>query len=108
MSNGKVHENRIRRMAERQLLRLEKSRRRDPHAVGYGLYSLVTDLNIALAVDVTLDVIETILKDPTRPRYQKAADGQYRWQIPASPAASSPEPPSDKVKPPAKRKGSLG
>ena len=34
----KVWENRIRRMAARQGLRLEKSRRRDTRAVGYGTY----------------------------------------------------------------------
>jgi hypothetical protein len=36
----KVRENRIRRMAERQRLYLVKSRRRDPHAVGFGRYLL--------------------------------------------------------------------
>lgn len=37
----KVRENRLRRMAERQGLRLEKSRRRDPRAIDYGTYQLV-------------------------------------------------------------------
>jgi hypothetical protein len=37
----KVHENRLRRMAARQGLRLEKSRARDPQAVGYATYQLV-------------------------------------------------------------------
>jgi len=37
----KVRENRLRRMAERQGLRLEKSRRRDPRAIDYGMYMLV-------------------------------------------------------------------
>jgi hypothetical protein len=37
----KVRENRLRRGAERQGLRLVKSRRRDPRAVGYGTYMLV-------------------------------------------------------------------
>lgn len=37
----KVLENRIRRAAERQGLRLEKSRARDPHAVDFGTYRLV-------------------------------------------------------------------
>jgi hypothetical protein len=37
----KVRENRLRRAAERQGLRLEKSRRRDSHALGYGTYQLV-------------------------------------------------------------------
>jgi hypothetical protein len=37
----KVRENRLRRMASRQGLRLEKSRQRDPMALDYGKYSLV-------------------------------------------------------------------
>jgi hypothetical protein len=39
----KVRENRLRRMAGRQGLRLVKSRRRDPRAIDYGLYTLVSD-----------------------------------------------------------------
>ncbi len=37
----KVLENRLRKAAERQGLRLEKSRTRDPHAIDYGTYQLV-------------------------------------------------------------------
>lgn len=37
----KIRENRLRRMAERQNLRLQKSRRRDEHAWDYGTYQLV-------------------------------------------------------------------
>ncbi|OHV67896.1 hypothetical protein LCM4576_23550 [Mesorhizobium sp. LCM 4576] len=37
----KVKENRLRRMAERQGLRLEKSKRRDPRAVDFGGYMLI-------------------------------------------------------------------
>lgn len=36
----KVLENRLRRAAERQGLRLERSRLRDPRAIGYGTYQL--------------------------------------------------------------------
>jgi hypothetical protein len=39
--SGDVRENRLRRMAERQGLRLEKSRRRDPRAVDFGGYMLI-------------------------------------------------------------------
>jgi hypothetical protein len=39
----KVRENRLRRAAERQGLMLIKSRRRDPRAIDYGLYVLVSD-----------------------------------------------------------------
>lgn len=43
MTHGeyKTYENRVRREAERQGLRLEKSRRRDPRAWDYGTYQLV-------------------------------------------------------------------
>jgi hypothetical protein len=42
MSNvEKVREDRLRRMAERQGLTLQKSRRRDPRATDYGLYRLL-------------------------------------------------------------------
>lgn len=37
----KVRENKLRRMAERQGLKVIKSRRRDPRAVDYGRYWLV-------------------------------------------------------------------
>jgi hypothetical protein len=40
-ADNKVKENRIRRMADRQGLRLEKSRRRDPRAIDYGGFMLV-------------------------------------------------------------------
>jgi hypothetical protein len=39
--NSKVAENRLRRAATRQGLRLEKSRRRDPRAFDYGTYMLL-------------------------------------------------------------------
>ncbi len=41
MENEKVKENRLRRMADRQGLRLLKSRRRDPRAYDFGGYMLV-------------------------------------------------------------------
>lgn len=37
----KVRENRLRRMAQRQGLELQKSRARDPRALGFGGYMLV-------------------------------------------------------------------
>jgi hypothetical protein len=42
----KVRENRLRRMADRQGLRLVKSRRRDPRASDYGTYVLVDQNNV--------------------------------------------------------------
>jgi hypothetical protein len=41
MDTDKVRENRLRRMAERRGLRLEKSRRRDPMAADYGTYQII-------------------------------------------------------------------
>jgi hypothetical protein len=41
LTEEKVRENRLRRMAERQGLRLEKSRRRDPRAIDFGMYMLI-------------------------------------------------------------------
>jgi hypothetical protein len=38
MTDDKVRENRLRRMAQRQGLQLIKSRRRDPRAIDYGQY----------------------------------------------------------------------
>jgi hypothetical protein len=40
MTDEKIRENRLRRMAERQGLALQKSRRRDPRAMDYGRYWL--------------------------------------------------------------------
>jgi hypothetical protein len=41
MSTDKTREQRLRRMAARQGLRLVRSRLRDPWAVGYGQYGLI-------------------------------------------------------------------
>jgi hypothetical protein len=63
-----VRENRARRMADRQGLRLEKSRRRDPLALTFGTYQLVDELSNALVLgDVNrgygldLDAVEKYL-----------------------------------------------
>jgi hypothetical protein len=37
----KIRENRLRRMAERQGFALRRSRRRDPHALDYGIYWII-------------------------------------------------------------------
>jgi hypothetical protein len=57
----KVRENRLRRMAERQGYSLQKSRRRDPRAVDYGLYSIVDSHKNPVAgggPGLTLDEVE--------------------------------------------------
>ena len=49
-TEAKVLENRLRRVAARRGLRLEKSRRRDPNAIDYGGYMLADAYrNIAIA-----------------------------------------------------------
>lgn len=59
----KVHENRLRRMAVRQGLRLQKSRTRDPRALGYGTYCLVDAATnfVAHGNSLGLDDVERIL-----------------------------------------------
>jgi len=67
----KILENRLRRMAARQGLRLEKSRRRDRRALDYGTYQLVWIDNNAIAASgggregygMHLDEIETALTE---------------------------------------------
>ncbi|WP_200213399.1 hypothetical protein [Micromonospora coerulea] len=64
MTDDKVRENRLRRMAERQGLTLTKSRRRDPRAVDYGKYWLADANTTAMQTPeqgMTLDEIETHL-----------------------------------------------
>ena len=58
----KVRENRLRRMAERQGMRLVKSRRRDPLALDYGKYWLVRTTPHGRRVElVDLDDVERFL-----------------------------------------------
>lgn len=63
----KVRINRVRRMAARQGLTLQRSRRRDPRAIDYGTYWLIETRTGAVALGdtlgVTLDEIETALLD---------------------------------------------
>jgi hypothetical protein len=56
--SGKVHENRLRRAAERQGYRLVKSRRRDPRALDYGTYELVKVRDDARGLDGSLDGLD--------------------------------------------------
>ena len=72
-SEDKVRENRLRRAADRQGLRLMKSRSRDPQAVDFGLYGLVDVqtngmVNPAIAgrwsCSWSLDEVEEYLNEP--------------------------------------------
>ncbi len=69
MTDEKVKESRLRRVAARRGLRLEKCRRRDKNAVGYGRYALVDQFNKTIvspiekgAYSATLDDIQAILE----------------------------------------------
>src|SRR5262245_9437932 len=63
MTDDKIRENRLRRVAERQGLRIIKSRRRDPRALDYGGYMLSDESNNSVMGRYwrTLDEIETYL-----------------------------------------------
>lgn len=69
MSAGKVREDRLRRAAKRQGLRLEKSRLRDPRAIGFGGYMLVDNNTDAVvggaSYSLDLDAAENYLIGPT-------------------------------------------
>ena len=66
----KGRENRLRRMAERQGLRLERSRRHDKRAASYGLYALldwrsrklVSEPGVRDDHSLTLDEVEKYLE----------------------------------------------
>lgn len=67
----KTYENRLRRAADRQGLRLMKSRRRDPRATDYNTYMLVDVATNTLAVwgaqsgyGLGLDEIDEALQQP--------------------------------------------
>jgi hypothetical protein len=76
----KARENRARRAAERRGLRLERSRRRDPQATGYGMYRLA-DAAVTSAVDdaercdewLTIGQVETRLSMPGARKDQLAS-----------------------------------
>lgn len=72
-NDEKVRENRLRRMADRQGLRLTRSRSRDPQAIDFGLYALIDietsgTINPVIAgrwiCSWTLDEVEGYLKSP--------------------------------------------
>ena len=74
MTEDKIRENRLRRMAGRQGLSLQRSRRRDPRAVDYAGYMLVDDSTNAVVLGgeprpyfATMDEIEAYLQGDRRP-----------------------------------------
>jgi hypothetical protein len=67
MTDDKARENRLRRMAARQGLKLRRSARRDPLAADYGLYWLSdakTDRVKSPKAGISLDEIERYLTEP--------------------------------------------
>lgn len=98
----KTREDRLRRVAERQGLRLVKSRRRDPRAIDYGTYALADDDGnwVMLAswwssthghslddIELALDARDRRMEDPAA--YAKALEEARhevlrRWQSPAT------------------------
>ena len=66
--SASVQENRLRRMAKRQGLRLVKARRRDPLALDYGRFSLVDAASGEVVLGGTRDIaqVETQLRDGRR------------------------------------------
>jgi hypothetical protein len=64
VTEEKIRENRLRRAARRQGLKLTKSRRRDPRALDYGRYWLTDIYTNRDLVDIngyTLDEVEEVL-----------------------------------------------
>ena len=71
----KVRENRVRRMAERQGLKVVKSRRKDPRGIGYGKYKVLDATTMKPVFgskpdeySATLDEVEAWLIDDNRGR----------------------------------------
>lgn len=87
MTDQKVLENKVRRMAARQGLRLMKSRRRDPNAWDYGTYMLVdlptnivvfADWSVGQGFGLDLDEVATFLLEqvPIPARVAGRLDGE--------------------------------
>ena len=81
-STDKTRENRLRRVAARRGLRLEKSRRRDRSAIGFGGYRLIDESSgrtvlgeSAHAFDATMDEVEAALDGGLSAAPPARADG---------------------------------
>jgi hypothetical protein len=80
-AEAKVHEARVRRMAKRQGLYLQKSRRRDPLALDYGGYQLIDPRSVSLVFGddaghgfgASLGDIEAYLRRPPADRRSQQA-----------------------------------
>lgn len=86
MEASRVDENRVRRMAARQGLVVNKSRRRDPNALDYGRYWIVEPRRNVIATSlegqehgITLEEVEAWLRSPrserlTSPLVERGSD----------------------------------
>lgn len=63
MATQESTENRLRRTALRRGMRLEKCRRRDPKAVGFGRYSVIGCQNAHPPFSLTLEDVERVLNE---------------------------------------------
>jgi len=70
LTDAKVRENRVRRAADRQGLRLSRTRRRDPLAVDFGTYTLTDTSGTVVAGPLTIDEVEKYLSTPRDQRGQ--------------------------------------
>lgn len=60
----KVWENKVRRIAARRRLRLQKTRRRDPGAFDYGIYTLIDAKGAVLATGPLAEIHAWLLSMP--------------------------------------------
>lgn len=61
MSAEKVRENLLRRMAERQGLQLNKTRRRDPRALDFGTFTILRGDEVVAGPGLSVDEVEAFL-----------------------------------------------
>ena len=92
-ATGRTREDRLRRRAKRQGLRLVKSRRRDPQAADYGRYALIDPAGSPVlgrgtdgSYPMTLDDVEAWLTSLGRTTAgqdpgHRTADGAYEWTM---------------------------
>jgi hypothetical protein len=83
-TDDKVRENRLRRMAERQGLILQRSRRRDPRATEYGMYRLLdaetgAPASVGDTFRLSLDEIEETLTTDRDARRRAGGEPKRLW-----------------------------
>lgn len=66
MTAEQVRENRLRRMADRQGLQLNKSRRRDPRALDFGTFAILRGVEVVAGPGLSVDEVEAYLTGEDR------------------------------------------